>query len=135
MSAMDPVLAANALADRPDLTSAGLFNLVGFVMVMIVLGSLAFLCVAVSRIIRLLETMQGRPATPAPAAAAPVPVAPAPVPVAPAPVGPSPELVAAIAAAVAVTVREAHRIIAIQPSAEGWASEGRRAIFSSHRVR
>ena len=47
-----------------------------------------------------------------------------------------PELVAVIAAAVHLTLHEPVRVVAIRPASEsGWAAEGRRQIFSSHRVR
>jgi len=47
-----------------------------------------------------------------------------------------PVVVAVIAAAVHAVVGErAHHIVSIRPAAGGWAQEGRRQIFSSHRVR
>jgi len=47
-----------------------------------------------------------------------------------------PELVAVIAAAVQLTLRDAYRIHAIIPVAgHEWAHEGRRQIFASHQVR
>lgn len=73
-------------------------------------------------------------------AAAPAP-APAAAPVAtPSTAGqdPSPEIVAAITAAVHVTLGARNvRITAIAPASTSpdWAREGRREIFSSHRVR
>ena len=48
----------------------------------------------------------------------------------------SPELVAVIAAAVQLTLRDAYRIHAIVPVAgHDWAHEGRRQIFASHQIR
>ena len=48
----------------------------------------------------------------------------------------SPALAAVIAAAVHVALEgQAHRVIHIEPTGVGWAREGRREIFSSHRVR
>jgi Na+-transporting methylmalonyl-CoA/oxaloacetate decarboxylase gamma subunit len=48
----------------------------------------------------------------------------------------SPALAAVIAAAVHVALEgQAHRVIHIEPAGVGWAREGRREIFSSHRVR
>ena len=48
----------------------------------------------------------------------------------------TPELVAVIAAAVQLTLRDAYRIHAIVPVAgHDWAHEGRRQIFASHQVR
>ncbi len=47
-----------------------------------------------------------------------------------------PALVAVIAAAVHSMIGDrAHRIVSIRPGGPGWAQEGRRQIFSSHRVR
>ena len=47
-----------------------------------------------------------------------------------------PALVAVIAAAVHSVIGDrAHRIVSIRPGGPGWAQEGRRQIFSSHRVR
>lgn len=48
----------------------------------------------------------------------------------------TPELVAVIAAAVQLTLRDAYRIHAIVPVAgHDWAHEGRRQIFASHQIR
>jgi hypothetical protein len=47
-------------------------------------------------------------------------------------------VLAAIAAAVAVVVRQPHRIIAVQSDSgaqRAWSAEGRREIYHSHRVR
>lgn len=48
-----------------------------------------------------------------------------------------PEILAVIAAAVATVVKQPHRIssVAADSPSRDWASEGRRAIFGSHRVR
>jgi Na+-transporting methylmalonyl-CoA/oxaloacetate decarboxylase gamma subunit len=47
-----------------------------------------------------------------------------------------PVLYAVVAAAVHTVIGDrAHRIVTIRPGGPGWAQEGRRAIFSSHRVR
>ena len=72
-------------------------------------------------------------AAPAPAVPAPIaPAAPAPAPITDLP----PELVAVIAAAVQLTLRDAYRIHAIVPVAgHDWAHEGRRQIFASHQIR
>lgn len=48
----------------------------------------------------------------------------------------SPALAAVIAAAVHVALEgQPHRVLHIEPVSVGWAREGRREIFSSHRVR
>lgn len=47
-----------------------------------------------------------------------------------------PVLLAVITAAVHSVIGDrAHRIVAVRPGGPGWAQEGRRQIFSSHRVR
>jgi hypothetical protein len=63
-------------------------------------------------------------------------------PVEPAPVAPSVEVFAAIAAAVAVTYGSRARISSVQPASVSvtsghlqWSAEGRRQIYSSHKVR
>lgn len=47
-------------------------------------------------------------------------------------------VLAAIAAAVVVAIRQPHRIIAIQPDAgtqRAWSAEGRRELYHSHKIR
>ena len=52
------------------------------------------------------------------------------------PVGEDPALLAVIAAAVHCVIGDRpHRVISIRRDGPGWAQEGRRQIFSSHRVR
>ena len=47
-----------------------------------------------------------------------------------------PAIVAVITAAVhTVMGQRAHRLVSIRPGGPGWAQEGRRQIFSSHRIR
>jgi Na+-transporting methylmalonyl-CoA/oxaloacetate decarboxylase gamma subunit len=68
----------------------------------------------------------------APAPAVPAAIVPVPAPITDLP----PELVAVIAAAVQLTLRDAYRIHAIVPVAgHDWAHEGRRQIFASHQIR
>jgi hypothetical protein len=90
-----------------------------------------------------------KPVPASPAAPAPAPVAPAAAPViavaapkpAPADEAPSPEILAVIAAAIAVVLDRPHKLVAVQPTTvagpEGnvWAMEGRVEQFLSHRVR
>ncbi len=93
---------------------------------LLVLGALAYLWLAVSRLGRVVRSLEQRLAPPAPAQAAPG--APAI----------DEGVVAAIAAAVAVVIRGRHRIIAVQPESSAqraWSAEGRREIYLSHRVR
>lgn len=60
----------------------------------------------------------------------------APEPEAEPPVAENPRLLAVVAAAVHTVFGERpHRIVSVRQSRTGWAQEGRRQIFSSHRVR
>jgi len=57
---------------------------------------------------------------------------------APAPSAVEPEVVAAISAAIHTTLRAHHRIISIgeiNAHHQAWSAEGRRQVFSSHKVR
>lgn len=45
------------------------------------------------------------------------------------------ELAVIIAAAVAQTIGQPHRIVSIRPQSSAWSIEGRRSIFESHRIR
>lgn len=50
--------------------------------------------------------------------------------------GDDPAMIALIAAAVHTAIGDrAHRVVSIRSAGPGWAQEGRRQIFSSHRVR
>lgn len=54
----------------------------------------------------------------------------------PATSGIDPKVLAAISAAIRYAVgKRPHRVLAIRTSSPGWAQEGRRQIFSSHRLR
>lgn len=69
------------------------------------------------------------------AAAAPV-AKPAAIPAgAPQPAGVAPEIVAVIAAAVATTTGQSHRIISIKPMSTSWEKAGRQSVLTSHRIR
>jgi hypothetical protein len=99
---------------------------------LVMAGALIHFWLAVNRLsraVRLLEKGAGSP-PPAPPAA--------PDPGAPAAGAIEEGVLAAIAAAVAVVVRQPHRIIAIQPDAgaqRAWSAEGRRELYHSHKVR
>jgi len=50
--------------------------------------------------------------------------------------GDDPALMAVVAAAVHTVIGDRpHRVVSVRSSGPGWAQEGRRQIFSSHRVR
>ncbi|GAA5484723.1 OadG family transporter subunit [Haloferula sargassicola] len=120
---MTPLLANVPL--HPSMTEAIEFLAVGQIMVLFVLGALM-----------LFITLNGlgftRAANKPKPAAQPAP-APAAVPAAPAV---DEAIPAVLAAAVAVALEgQAYQIVRITPTRDSWASEGRRQIFSSHRVR
>lgn len=119
--------------------------LVGFIFVLLVLTLLA----AVTSIIGMFFSRQAAKDAAVAAKAASAAASPAAVP--PTPVGeasPSegeaatfdpandPQIQAVIAAAIhSVFGDRPHRVVAVRSAAAGWAQEGRRQIFSSHRVR
>ena len=126
---------------------------VGFIFVMTVLAVLSAVTTIVGLgFIRRAAKDAARAAAAAERAAAPVPAVAA-APAVPAPAVPAaaavsappsaepnqgedPVLVAVLAAAVHSVIGDrAHRIVSIRTGGPGWAQEGRREIFSSHRVR
>lgn len=108
---------------------------VGFIFVMVVLALLAMVTAAIGAVfIRFDAKAAAKAAVAAAEAAALAP------PAAPDPEAldyeEDPALVAVIAAAVHSVIGDrAHRIVSVRPGGPGWAQEGRRQIFSSHRVR
>lgn len=119
------LLLATQASDRTDLLTNGSYQVAGLVVVMLSLGLMAVLVEILGRLLR------ARPRTqPAPSVSATGAAEAAGVP---------PETLAAIAAAVAVTVKSPHRIVKIQPSSrawlQAWSLEGRRQIFQSHTLR
>jgi hypothetical protein len=107
------------------------------VVTVLLLGALVYLWLTVNRLreaVRVLEQRALPPAPVIPSPAAPAPAMPAPPAEKTLDVG----VLAAIAAAVAVVVRQPHRIIAVQSDSgaqRAWSAEGRREIYHSHRVR
>ena len=113
------------LPDKASLTELLQFQLTGLVVVFTALCSIWILLEIIGGFFK------------RHAANAPAPV-PAPAPAVPANAALPATTVAAIAAAVYITLDgKPHRITSIKPAAPsgGWASEGRREHFSSHRVR
>lgn len=113
------------LPDQPALSDILSFQLTGLV---VVFGALASLWV----ILELMGMFFRRRVAEKPATAANPPA------VAPVADGIPPDVVAAIAAAVHVTLKgRPHRVLSIKASTNTshWAAEGRREHFSSHRVR
>jgi Na+-transporting methylmalonyl-CoA/oxaloacetate decarboxylase gamma subunit len=110
---------------------------VGFLFVMIVLAVLS----AVTTIIGVFFIRQAARDAAKAATAAELAAAQAPAPAMIAPedaliLDDDPAMTAVIAAAVHSVIGDrAHRIVSIRSGGPGWAQEGRRQIFSSHRVR
>ncbi|TVR48682.1 MAG: hypothetical protein EA425_13895 [Puniceicoccaceae bacterium] len=126
-----PVL---ALSEHPTLLEDIQYQLVGFFIVLLTLISIWLTLEVLGRLFR---AAAARKAAAAEAAAADAAARPDPL---------EPQVVAAIAAAVDVVVRDPHRILSVtlapdQPSSlpsvqqTAWSVEGRRQIYSSHKVR
>jgi Na+-transporting methylmalonyl-CoA/oxaloacetate decarboxylase gamma subunit len=133
-----PVFLA-ALPAHPDLGEVIAFQINGLVVVLIALG-------LIWGLMELLGAFFRRSAAKA-AAATPRAVAPAPTATPPAAASPAPPTAAPgeiphtdlvlIAAAIHATLGPRARVIALSPRPEAhvWATEGRRAIFATHKVR
>lgn len=99
----------------------------GFVFVVIVLGILALVTQIIGKVFITVNKAQ--------AAKAPKPASPLATNLAPV-TAEDDEIVAVISAAVHTALKQPHRIVSIQSRGrDTWASEGRRQIFSSHKVR
>lgn len=119
-----------------DVSSAEIV-LVGFSFVILVLALLALITAAMGSLFNKQSIRVANRTTKAAAVAAPVVTESSPV-VAPSDsTNPdSPVVAAVIAAAVHMVMGDRpHRVVSIRSSGPGWAQEGRRQIFSSHRVR
>jgi hypothetical protein len=117
---------------------SNIFDLLQSITTLVLAGLLVYLWLAVQRLHRMVQRLEEHLGS-----APPPPAAPAPTP---APSSRKPAeaevmdvgVLAAIAAAVAVIVRQPHRIIAIQPdnsAQRAWSAEGRRELYHSHRIR
>lgn len=118
----------------------GLLALVGL---LALAGLLVYLWLTVRQLRAAVRTLEERLEPPSPVPARPVP-APATVAAPPAAqISPEPEMIdegvlTAIAAAVAMVLKQPHRIVAVQPDAGAqlaWSAEGRRELYHSHRIR
>ncbi len=120
------------LAAFSDLGEAFLTVCVGFTFVLVVLLTL-------TGVTTLIGKLAAKPAAaPKPDPAGPTPTLPSATAANPAPAGEGidPKVLAAVAAAIRYTVgKRPHRVLAVRASTAGWAQEGRRQIFSSHRLR
>jgi Na+-transporting methylmalonyl-CoA/oxaloacetate decarboxylase gamma subunit len=144
MNKLDIILAASG--PEAAAASSGTFEVVGvgFTFVMVVLALLAAVTAAIGALFVSFDAKKTAQAALKAAQATSAAPGPAPVPVAAAKVSEpqkadsddDPVLAAVIAAAVHSVIGDrAHRIVSIRPGGPGWAQEGRRQIFSSHRVR
>ena len=130
-----PLLAK--LPAHPLFSDALSFILTGLFLVIGALLILSGLISATGKIFKMRDAKEAPP-TRLPKATTPVTTPYADLPATPAtPEGlDSPALAAVIAAAVHVALEgQPHRVLHIEPVSVGWAREGRREIFSSHRVR
>ncbi|MBD5780292.1 OadG family protein [Pelagicoccus sp. NFK12] len=130
---MIPTIAA--FGAKPTVMENVSFIVIGFLFVLVVLATLSIVTsligVLCTRLIKEPETKKSPP--PAPAA----PVAPKAQSEGIETEGDIPEhIIALIATATHVILKgRPQRIVSIKGSGQGWAQEGRREIFSSHRVR
>jgi Na+-transporting methylmalonyl-CoA/oxaloacetate decarboxylase gamma subunit len=120
--------------------SSGTFEIVGvgFSFVMVVLALLALVTAGIGAIFIRFDAAASAKAAAASAKAAAATAKSTSATAAPAVVNEAedPALIAVIAAAVHSVIGDrAHRIVSIRQGGPGWAQEGRRQIFSSHRVR
>ena len=126
---------------------SNIFDLFQGIAILALAGVLIHLWLTVNRLHRTVRRLQDEvesPPIPPPAPRVPAPApspAPAPAPAivkAPEPAAFDEGVLTAIAAAVAMVVRQPHRIVAIQPDAaaqRAWSAEGRREIYHSHKIR
>ena len=110
--------------------------------ILVLAGVLVFLWSTINRLCRTVRRLEESIAQ-APLSRAPQALPPTPAPAPSLLKTPEPEAIdegvlTAIAAAVALMVRQPHRIVAIQPDAGAqlaWSAEGRRELYHSHRIR
>lgn len=123
------------LPEYPTVLETLGYQAVGLIVVFTALGLIWLMLEAMGAWFRRLAA---RPAKPAAAPAAATPASPPPEPAAVALAAVEPPLAVIIAAAVHTVMRgRRHRVVSITPAPEhqAWSVEGRRHIFSSHKVR
>lgn len=121
------------LAAFSEIGEALITVFVGFTFVLVVL---LILTGATTLIGKLAAKPPAAPPAEAPTRSAPVPASSAATRSATDEASIDPKVLAAIAAAIRYAVgKRPHRVLAIWASSAGWAQEGRRQIFSSHRLR
>lgn len=150
MFAMYTTLAQVSAAAPPESPSTASVVIVGFLFVMIVLALLAAVTSAIGAFFIKQAAHESAKAAKAAQQAAELAVSgggsvraatprttgTVPAPDAPAQDEDDPVLLAVIAAAVHTVIGDRpHRVVSVRSTGPGWAQEGRRQIFSSHRVR
>ncbi|MFQ3225590.1 MAG: Na+-transporting methylmalonyl-CoA/oxaloacetate decarboxylase gamma subunit [Lentimonas sp.] len=141
MNNLDLILAVSGPTTEVQASETMEIVVVGFVFVMIVLSLLALVTASIGAVFRRYDaTIAAKAEAAVAAAVAAAALIPKPAPVSdPESIScedEDPVLIAVLAAAVHSVIGDrAHRIVSIRPGGPGWAQEGRRQIFSSHRVR
>ena len=134
---------AQAGAAAPPAPSTTSVVIVGFLFVMIVLALLAAVTSAIGAVFIKQAAREAAKAAEAAQKAAEAKQAPADIPATAASIAPAvegegedPAILAVVAAAVHTVIGDRpHRVVSVRSAGPGWAQEGRRQIFSSHRVR
>jgi Na+-transporting methylmalonyl-CoA/oxaloacetate decarboxylase gamma subunit len=124
-----------AIAAKPTVLENGSFIVIGFLFVLTVLTTLSIVTSLIGVLCtRLIKEPESKKST-APAPAAPAKAAPRADGIETDEDIPE-HVIALIATATHVALKgRAQKIVSIKGSGQGWAQEGRREIFSSHRVR
>ncbi len=132
-------LAQVSVAAPHEAPSTASVVIVGFMFVMIVLALLAAITSAIGAFFikqAAREAAKAAEAAQKAAEASPATSEAAPAPAATSADGEDPAILAVVAAAVHSVIGDrAHRVVSVRTTGPGWAQEGRRQIFSSHRVR
>ncbi|MFT3782669.1 MAG: OadG family protein [Nibricoccus sp.] len=126
------MLSPQLLAETPGSSSSLSIQTILLAVIAVALVAVAFGLAKLSRRVKTVEATATRPPFAPPMPATPSPVAPAVNGKIP------PQVVAAISAAVHLSIGSNHRILAVGqpcPHRQAWSLEGRRQVFSSHKVR
>ncbi len=135
-ASLPPLPPLATLPEFPSLSETMAYQLNGLIVVGLALGSIWLLVEIIGAWFRGADRRAAE-ARAAAAAAAPAVANPTPAATPTATPSDAPELIAVIAAAVHCTLGANARVVSVAPgeSSADWAREGRRTIFSSHKVR
>jgi Na+-transporting methylmalonyl-CoA/oxaloacetate decarboxylase gamma subunit len=134
MKNLDIILAASGPEASVSTSDTLGIVVVGFLFVMVVLSLLSIVTAIIGTFFKAHATREAAKEAARIAALPPVPEVVAPCDLLN--LDSNPAIFAVVAAAVhAVIGDRPHRVVSIREGAPGWAQEGRREIFSSHRVR